>query len=194
MKIIYENQLYMIVDKYGYYREINEPKPWGDAADILVNKLNGEILRQFSCRAEMENSIQDMKKGRGVKYREIYGRKNPRHGSHFSHSGRFAHIRNSGKSKKIKYSPKEEWSSKEAWYLHTPIEGLIQDSTKEELGMIIEHFKKLYVTEANDMYNLMSTIREVEYAEDDNDKERIAFWRGRLYDILHVVPYGKVKH
>lgn len=70
--VVYENDDYMIVDKFDYYSAIGEPKPWGDASYVVVDKLNNEVLRQFSSRSEMEDAVRDMKAGKGTQYRDIY--------------------------------------------------------------------------------------------------------------------------
>lgn len=76
--IVYENDDYMIIDKFDYYSVIKKPKPWGDAADIVVDKLSNEVLRQFSTRAEVEKEVENMKAGEGTPYREIYGKEQPK--------------------------------------------------------------------------------------------------------------------
>ena len=47
--------------------------------------------------------------------------------------------------------------------------------------------------EANDLYNLMHTIREMDYAKQDNDTKRYDYWNRRLGQIIHIQPYGKIK-
>ena len=60
-------------------------------------------------------------------------------------------------------------------------------------NMQIAELKKKVSEEANDLYNLMHTIREMDYAKQDNDTKRYDYWNNRLGQIIHIQPYGKIK-
>lgn len=57
----------------------------------------------------------------------------------------------------------------------------------------IKELKAKVAEEANDLYNLMHTIREMDYARQGNDTKRYDYWNKRLGQIIHIKPYGKVK-
>jgi len=61
-KVRYQDDKWIILDKYYYYQLIDEPKPWGDDANILINKKTNEIVRQFATYFGMEDRIKDLKK------------------------------------------------------------------------------------------------------------------------------------
>ena len=73
--------------------------------------------------------------------------------------------------------------------------GIIEYCNKKGINLdeYVEELKKKVAEETNDLYNLMHTIREMNYAKQDNNTKRYDYWNKRLGQIIHIQPYGKVK-
>ena len=70
---------------------------------------------------------------------------------------------------------------------------IIKEARKMTQTQQIKDLEKRLAESSNDLYNLMHTIREMDYAKQDNDTGRYDYWNKRLGQIVHIKPYGKVK-
>ena len=67
---------------------------------------------------------------------------------------------------------------------------LVNSIQNKEVKDLVLSLRKRLDKQVTNHYNLMHTIREIEYAEKDNDNDRIKFWNDKLHNHIHVVPYG----